>query len=165
MSKQNKEPPPPHATYPLKSKLMEFIVLANYSWPALEYGWYRQWQIHWRGEPRFSFSLQVSIVNSFLVSSRALCLLAFWDLAGLTVQGLFVLPQSLWVPMRISPLMSARHCFFGVTHYLSLILFLPPLLQRSLRFEGRGLMNISCLGLSDPKSLMLGILYSCRSLC
>lgn len=46
------------------------------------------------GTPIF-LSLQVSIVNSFLVSGRALCLLAFWDLAGLTVQGLFVLPQSL----------------------------------------------------------------------
>lgn len=146
---------------------MEFVVLVNYSWKwaALEYGWYRQWQIHWQGEPRFSFSLQVSIVNSFLVSGRALCLLAFWDLAGLTVQGLFVLPQSLWVPMRISPLLSARHWFFGVTHYLSLILFPPPFLHRSLRFEGRGLMNTSLLGLSDPKSLVLGTLYSCRSLC
>lgn len=46
------------------------------------------------GTPIFLF-LQVSVVNSFLVSGRALCLLAFWDVAGLTVQGLFVLLQSL----------------------------------------------------------------------
>lgn len=39
-------------------------VLANYSWPALECGWYTQW--HSAGGKFFLFQ-QVSIANSFLV--------------------------------------------------------------------------------------------------
>lgn len=61
------------------------------------------------------------------------------------VQVLCMLPQSLWVHMCISPIVSRKHYFLGVIHYF--IIFLPPIPHRSLNPEGTHLIKLSHLGL------------------
>lgn len=91
-----------------------------FSWPtildmesALEGGWYVQW--YFIGKNYFCFYQQVSIANSFLVGGWDLCPLLCLILGPVwlePVQVFCVLPQSLWVLMCISPVVS------GVIYHL-----------------------------------------------
>lgn len=71
------------------------------------------------------------------------------------VQASYMLPQSLGVHLRISPVVSGRYC----------LLHSFCLLPSSLNPEGRALMEPSNSGLSVPRSLTLCTSYSCVSLC
>lgn len=132
---------------------------------ALECDWYIQ--CLFTGEIWFPLLQQVSSVNEFWVRGWTWCLAPLLHAGILSFPNLCgscVLSQSLCVHVCQS---SSICKTFSWSHPspLTPIIFLPPLPHRSLSFGNRGLLKISHLGLSAPKTFNVCTLSSCGSLC